>query len=59
MKPDDRITLYWAPSITLDSVGQAEVVFYSSDVKGTFDVTMEGITPDGEIGESTTTINID
>jgi TonB-dependent SusC/RagA subfamily outer membrane receptor len=59
MKPDDRITLYWAPVITLDSIGQAEVVFYSSDVKGTFDVTMEGITPDGEIGESTTTINID
>jgi TonB-dependent SusC/RagA subfamily outer membrane receptor len=59
MKPDDRITLYWAPTITLDSIGQAEIVFYSSDVKGTFDITIEGITPDGEIGETISTINIE
>jgi TonB-dependent SusC/RagA subfamily outer membrane receptor len=59
MKPDDRITLFWAPSIILDSVGQAEAVFYSSDIKGTFDITIEGITFDGEIGESTATINIE
>jgi TonB-dependent SusC/RagA subfamily outer membrane receptor len=59
MQADDRITLYWAPVITLDSIGQAEAVFYSSDVKGTFDITIEGITPEGEIGESTTTIDIE
>jgi TonB-dependent SusC/RagA subfamily outer membrane receptor len=59
MKADDRITLFWAPVIKLDSIGQAEAVFYSSDVRGTFDVTIEGVTFNGEIGESTTTIDID
>lgn len=59
MKPDDRTTLHWAPTITLDSIGQAEIVFYSSDVKGTFDITVEGVTWDGEIGESASTIEIE
>ena len=59
MKADDRITLFWAPVIKLDSIGQAEAVFYSSDVRGTFDVTIEGVTFNGEIGESTTTIDIE
>lgn len=59
MKADDRTTLYWVPVIKLDSLGQAEAVFYSSDMKGTFDVTIQGVSVDGVIGESTSTINVE
>jgi TonB-dependent SusC/RagA subfamily outer membrane receptor len=59
MKSDERKTLFWAPSVTLDSTGQAEVVFYSSDVKGSFDISVQGITYNGEIGESISAIEIE
>ncbi len=48
--PDDRITLFWAPSIITDSLGHAETVFYSSDRKGVFDVRLQGVGPDGHAG---------
>ena len=59
LNPDDRITLFWAPSILTDSIGQAEVVFYSSDIKGSFDVTLEGVSPEGKIGKSTTSFKVE
>lgn len=48
--PDDRITLFWAPTIITDSLGHAETVFYSSDRKGLFTVHLEGVGPDGNTG---------
>jgi TonB-dependent SusC/RagA subfamily outer membrane receptor len=59
LNPDDRITLFWAPSILTDSIGQAEAVFYSSDIKGIFDVTLEGVSPEGKIGKGTASFKIE
>jgi TonB-dependent SusC/RagA subfamily outer membrane receptor len=45
--PDDRSTLYWAPVLETDSLGMAEVEFYSSDTKGDFKIVLEGISEGG------------
>jgi len=59
LNPDERITLFWAPSILTDSRGQADTVFYSSDLKGSFDITVEGITPEGKFGTGTASFQVD
>jgi TonB-dependent SusC/RagA subfamily outer membrane receptor len=56
--PDDRITLFWAPTILTDSLGHAETVFYSSDRTGTFEVSLEGIGPTGHTGESQSSFKV-
>ena len=43
--PDFRHTLYWNPDITLTTDA---VSFYTSDMKGTYVVTLQGITDKGE-----------
>lgn len=43
--PDFRHTLYWNPDITLTADG---VSFYTSDMKGTYVMTLQGITDKGE-----------
>jgi len=45
--PDSRSTLYWAPVIETDSLGNATVEFYSSDTRGDFEVVLEGISEKG------------
>jgi TonB-dependent SusC/RagA subfamily outer membrane receptor len=57
--PDERVTLYWAPTIRTDSLGCAETEFYSSDRKGTFDVILEGIGTDGLTGQGKTSFTIE
>ena len=59
LNPDDRITLFWEPNIDIDSDGQAEVEFYSSDARGIFDVTLEGLSPEGKIGKGTATFSVE
>jgi len=59
LNTDDRITLFWAPSIITDSNGQAEAVFYSSDKRGIFDITLEGVSPEGKIGKGTTSFEVE
>jgi hypothetical protein len=44
--PDFRQTLYWDPEVKLTN-GQAIIEFYTSDIKGTFTVELEGITSNG------------
>ncbi|KPK86071.1 MAG: hypothetical protein AMS27_05890 [Bacteroides sp. SM23_62_1] len=48
--PDDRITLFWTPTIVTDSLGYAEAVFFSSDRTGVFNISLEGVDPKGNIG---------
>jgi len=55
--PDYRSTLYWEPNITTDQSGRATVSFYTSDIKGKYTVKVEGLSPDGELGDGTFTIN--
>lgn len=58
LNPDDRITLFWAPSVLTDFDGLADTVFYSSDMQGTFDVILEGVTPEGKIGKGITSFTV-
>lgn len=50
--PDFRQVLYWSPAIITDANGNAHIEFYTSDVKGTFIVQVQGITSNGEAGSS-------
>jgi len=56
--PDDRTTLFWAPEVITNSMGQAELIFYSSDTKGTFEVVIEGISDEGIAGEGHTSFEV-
>lgn len=57
--PDDRITLFWVPTIITDSLGHAEAVFYSSDRKGVFNVSLEGVGPDGNTGSGSSSFIVE
>lgn len=59
LNPDDRITLFWAPTIMTDSKGQADTTFFTSDVKGKFDISLEGISPDGKFGAGTSSFDVE
>ncbi|GAB3916203.1 carboxypeptidase-like regulatory domain-containing protein [Mucilaginibacter boryungensis] len=45
--PDHRTTIYWKPDIVTDKAGNATFKFYTTDDKGTYQITIEGITADG------------
>jgi len=45
--PDFRNTLYWNPLIVTNEQGEANISFYTSDEKGKFLITIEGISVDG------------
>ncbi len=46
--PDWRELLYWDPLVNTDSTGIVSFEFFTSDVVGTFEVRIEGVTNDGE-----------
>lgn len=52
--PDARHTLYWNPSTQA-----TQLACLTSDLKGTFVVTVAGFTPDGEKIEGTTTFTVE
>lgn len=45
--PDFRYQLYWQPEITLTG-NESSLFFYTSDVKGRFEISLEGFTDQGE-----------
>ena len=48
-KPDPRrATLYWNPTVRTDANGQAEVLFYTADETGQFDLQAEGLSNSGQ-----------
>jgi uncharacterized protein YfaS (alpha-2-macroglobulin family) len=49
-KADYRNTLYWNPEISTDENGEANISFYTSDEKGKFLVTIEGVGENGNTG---------
>ncbi len=49
-KADYRNTLYWNPEIMTDVNGEANISFYTSDEKGKFLITIEGVGENGETG---------
>ncbi|MDP4222898.1 MAG: hypothetical protein Q8868_06240 [Bacteroidota bacterium] len=47
-KPDFRNTLFWDPLVKTNSSGEAEVVFWTSDLPGMYEINIHGITADGK-----------
>ncbi|MBT8272464.1 MAG: hypothetical protein KJO77_01570 [Bacteroidia bacterium] len=45
--PDERFQLYWEPVLSLEQQ-QKEIEFYSSDVKGIFEISLKGFTNSGQ-----------
>ncbi|MCM4158569.1 hypothetical protein DHB64_01510 [Antarcticibacterium sp. W02-3] len=45
--PDYRLQLLWLPLLVVDGT-TAEIEFYTSDVPGNYEITIEGFTEDGE-----------
>ena len=43
-----RATLYWNPAVRTDASGQAEVRFFTSDATGTFRLSTEGLSGQGQ-----------
>lgn len=49
---DLRTTIYWKPLIKPDDDGNAIIDYYNGDVRGTYTITIEGITEFGETGSA-------
>jgi TonB-dependent SusC/RagA subfamily outer membrane receptor len=47
--PDLRSTIYWNPKVKSNANGEADLFFYTADASGTYTITVEGVTPKGEI----------
>ncbi len=47
--PDSRHTLLWEPNVRTDGKSTVQLPFNTSDLTGEFQVTMEGITKDGDV----------
>lgn len=45
--PDDRLQLLWLPQLNIDSK-ETDIEFYTSDVSGTFEISLEGFTEKSE-----------
>jgi len=56
--PDQRYLLYWNPHVHTQADGKTGVEFYTSDIAGEYKIVVEGITPGGAVGSSTTTVEV-
>jgi hypothetical protein len=48
-KPDFRHTLYWNPFVESQKGKPVQISFYTSDLKGDFEIVAEGITSEGKL----------
>ncbi len=55
--PDQRSVLAWIPNATLAD-GKAEIEFFTSDVGGTFDVSVQALSGDGIPGSASTSFRV-
>jgi hypothetical protein len=51
--PDQRSLLYWDPTLSTDNTGKQNPQFFTSDVQGTYQIVVEGMTNDGSSGYAT------
>lgn len=56
--PDFRNTLYWNPSVQLDTDGNYMVEFWSSDLPGDYEINIQGVTDKGKTVSSRKIITI-
>ena len=47
--PDLRSTLYWNENLLTNDSGKASIEFFTADAKGTYSVTIKGVTVNGDI----------
>lgn len=52
IKPDRRVTLFWAPNIRTDSSGKASVQFYNHDMTTVIQGEIEGLSANGNPGHA-------
>lgn len=57
--PDMRSVVHWAPNITTNRKGKAQVEFYNGDNVGDMLVVVEGITENGKLGYTETIYTVD
>ncbi|HKG07240.1 MAG TPA: carboxypeptidase-like regulatory domain-containing protein [Pedobacter sp.] len=55
---DLRSTIYWKPDIITNDRGEAKVVFYTSDVTGTYHINIQGADMNGRIGSAKSVIKV-
>lgn len=58
-QPDHRATVYWKPDIITDKNGNASFKFFTADDKGTYQLRIEGMTPDGRLAHLVKTIKVE
>ncbi len=56
--PDFRQTLYWNPDVEIDTKAQNTIEFYTSDLKSTYDIIIQGISVKGIPVSSRTTFEV-
>jgi len=56
--PDQRSLLYWNPSLKCDKENPLQIEFYTSDVTGQYEVTIEGMSKDGAAASASYTFNV-
>lgn len=56
--PDERSTLFWAPMITTDSEGKAQIEFYTHDKNSNVFIDIQGISLNGKVGTAVSQFNI-
>ena len=56
--PDFRNVLYWSPKVKTMATGNAEINFYTSDLKGKYMVVLEGLSINGKPGANFSTFDV-
>ena len=56
--PDYRNTLYWKPDLHTAKNGKTEIEFFTSDESSDYTIVVEGITPDGRTGYSSSSLKV-
>lgn len=56
--PDRRFLLYWNPAAATNNEGFSELEFYTSDITGQFQITIEGITREGQAGSTSSIFTV-
>jgi hypothetical protein len=60
LKPDTdfRTTIYWNPDVKVGKNGEVKVSFYNADNVGTYQVIVEGVSKEGELGRKVYTYDV-
>lgn len=57
-RPDFRTLLHWAPEIVTNEKGEAELSFYTSDLKGKYIIEVQGLSQEGNAAAETISFDV-